>query len=175
MSRRSERKARAEEKRKKLKRDGIFVMLFAVLFLALGIVGIVRSRSAYRGYAESEDIRNVEANVTYAAVHSRKGEYGRKEEYWTADLQYEIDGVTYTGKKEFSSAVQKGDVRTVEVYLSPKGDYRIPAYTSGGAYGVMNIVYIGSAVVGLLLGIMTAVVCFLSDSPQKKNGKQNKP
>ena len=166
MSKRAERKAKAEEKRKKLKRDGMIVMLFAVLFLALGIVGIVRSRSAYRGYAESEDIRSVDANVTYAAIHSRKGEYGKKVDYWTADLQYEIDGVTYTGKKEFSSAVQKGDVRTVEVYLSPKGDYRIPEYTSGSAYGIMNIVYIGSAVLGLLLGVITAVVCFVPD--QKK-------
>ena len=85
------------------------------------------------------------------------------------------DLLNFNAEKEFSSAVQKGDVRTVEVYLSPKGDYRIPAYTSGGAYGVMNIVYIGSVVAGLLLGIMTAVVCFLPDSPQKKNGKQNKP
>ncbi len=175
MSKRSERKARAEEKRRQQRKNGILVMLFAALFLVLGITGIIRSRIAYRGYAESEDIRNVEADITYAEIHSRKNQYGRKENYWKADLQYEIDGTVYTGRTEFSAEVKKGDVRTVEVYRTPKGDYRIPVYRSGGAYGLMNIVYVGSAAFGLLLGIMTAVVCFLPDSQQKKGGKQNKP
>jgi hypothetical protein len=163
MSKKSERQ---KEKRKKDIRDACIVGVFALFFLILGIIGFVSSRSKYDEYSKSDDVRKVEATITYAEIHSRKDDYGTKKDYWKADIEFTVDGEEFKDKCEFSSEVKKGDTRKVEVYRAKDGTYKVPEITSDTGMKLESILYIGAAVFGLILGIICVVVA-LPDKSKK--------
>ena len=75
----------------------------ALIFLVLGIIGLVNHRSRYNDYKDSDDVRKVDAVITYVEVKSRKGDYDKKVYYWKADVDYEVNGEEYSGTTEFST------------------------------------------------------------------------
>ena len=40
-------------------------------------------------------------------------------------LSYEVDGIKYTGKRTYYREVSIGDEKNVEVYLTPRGKYKM--------------------------------------------------
>ena len=124
------------------------------------------SRSKYDEYSKSDDVRKVEATITYAEIHSRKDDYGTKKDYWKADIEFTVDGEKFKDKCEFSSEVKKGDTRKVEVYRAKDGTYKVPEITSDTGMKLESILYIGAAVFGLILGIISVVVA-LPDKSKK--------
>jgi len=168
MSKKSERK---KEQRKKTIRDACFVGAIALVFLVLGIVGFISNRRSFNEYGDSSDKRYVDAEITYAEIHSRKGDYGYKENYWKADVKYEVDGTEYTGKTEFSKEVKQGDTRSIEVYRARNGKYKIPEVTSDTAYKLWSILYIAAAALGLILLIISVIVALPDNDQKKKKAK----
>ncbi|MBO4478636.1 MAG: DUF3592 domain-containing protein [Lachnospiraceae bacterium] len=164
MSKRSERKKRAEERkkeaRKKMIQGAVITMVFAAVMLVLGIVGYVSNRDRYEDYSTSSDVRMVDAQVTDVETKSRKDEYGTKRYYYKAQVTYEIDGTEYKGVNEFDDEVKKGDAVRVKVYLAKDGTYKIPAVTNETASKLNNILYICVAAFGavlLLIGLFVLI------------------
>lgn len=163
MSKKSERQ---KEKRKQTIRDACIVGVIALIFLVLGIIGLVNHKSSYNDYKDSDDVRKVDAVITYVEVKSRKGDYDKKVYYWKADVEYEVNGEEFSGTTEFSTEVKKGDTRSIEVFRSKDGSYKIPEITNDTAYKIWSILYIGSIVLGVILGIICVVVA-LPDGKKK--------
>ena len=162
MSKRSERKQRAEERKKearrKLVRGAIIVIVFALSMLVLGVVGFISNRDKYAEYEASEDVRKVDAVVTSVETKSRKDEYGTKYYYYKAKVTYTVDGTEYNGVDEFDKQVKVGETVRVEVYKAKNGTFKIPEITNKTANQLYNILYIAVAVFGFVLVVISIVV-----------------
>lgn len=69
-------------------------------------------------YKKSADVRTVTARVIDYDIKSSDDEYVTK-------LSYEVDGIKYTGKRTYYREVSIGDEKNVEVYLTPRGKYKM--------------------------------------------------
>ena len=168
MSKRSERKKRAEERkkeaRKKLIQGAVITMVFAAAMLVLGIIGFISNRKRYEDYSSSPDVRMIDAQVTDVETKSRKDEYGKKKYYYEAKVTYVVDGTEYKGVDEFDEAVKKGDAVRVKVYRTKDGAYKIAAVTNETASKLYNILYICVAAFGAVLLVIGIIVLI----PQKE-------
>ncbi|MBO7515664.1 MAG: DUF3592 domain-containing protein [Lachnospiraceae bacterium] len=168
MSKRSERKKRAQERKKEARKKAIqgavITMVFAAAMLVLGIIGFISNRKRYEDYASSPDVRMVDAQVTDVETKSRKDEYGKKNYYYKAKVTYVVDGTEYKGVDEFDDAVKKGDAVRVKVYQAKDGGYKIAAVTNETASKLYNILYICVAAFGAVLLVIGIIVLI----PQKE-------
>ncbi len=168
MSKRSERKKRAQERkkeaRKKLIQGAVITMVFAAAMLVLGIIGFISNRKRYEDYSSSPDVRMIDAQVTDVETKSRKDEYGKKNYYYKAKVTYVVDGTEYKGVDEFDDAVKKGDAVRVKVYRAKDGAYKIAAVTNETASKLYNILYICVAAFGAVLLVIGIIVLI----PQKE-------
>ena len=172
MSKREERRKRQEQKRKETIRLAIIAGVVAVLLIIGGIIGYLWIHSKYSDYADSKDVRKVEAEVLQVEVHSRKNEYDTQVFYWKADVIYSVNGDYYEDVKEFDSEVKKGDKKTIEVYQDKNGDYRVPSVVSGHWTTIVGWIFLAVSGFGVLVGI-AAVVIALPEKDNKKKGKGN--
>ena len=174
MSKRSEKKKRAEERRKEERKKtligGAITMTFAAIMLALGLIGFFMNRAKFNDYTNSTDVRKVEGMVTGVEVKSRDDEYGRKYYYYVTKVFYTVDNVDYEDKTELDIQHKIGDSVEVTVYKTSVGEYRIPEVTNETAYKMYNMLYIGVAIFGFVL-IVISIIVFL---PDKENGGKKK-
>lgn len=152
-------------------KDALIIYAIAVVFLALGIYGIVSGNASFREYQNSTDVRTVESTAVYVQSESETIEhdtYTEERVTWYATLEYEIDGVTYSDKEKFETEVNIGDTKTIEVYRTSKGDYKIPEVTNVIQLTLMKILYWGSIILGLLLAVIQTVLLFEREKNVKK-------
>ncbi|MCR5213616.1 MAG: hypothetical protein K6E10_04310 [Eubacterium sp.] len=172
MSKRSERKKRAEERRKEKRKQliisGIITGIFAIIMLVLGIIGFVNNRNTYMDYTKSEDVRTVDASVMDVEVHSRKDEYGKKYFYYRSKVSYSVDNQNYEGEVELDEQPKTGDIVSVKVYKTKKGEYCIPEVTNDTTYMLYNVLYLGVAIFGIILLVIVVIVLL----PDRKNSKK---
>lgn len=168
MSKRSERKKRAQERKKEARKKAIqgavITMVFAAAMLVLGIIGFISNRKRFEDYSTSPDVRTIDAQVTDVETKSRKDEYGKKNYYYKAKVTYVVDGTEYKGVDEFDDAVKKGDAVRVKVYRAKDGAYKIAAVTNETASKLYNILYICVAAFGAVLLVIGIIVLI----PQKE-------
>ena len=150
----------------------IITGVVAILLIIGGIIGYFWIHSKYSSYADSKDIRKVEAEVMNVEVHSRKNEYDTKVFYWKADVIYSVNGDYYEDEKEFDSEVKKGDKKTIEVYQDKNGDYRVPSVVSEHWTTIVGWICLGVSGFGVLVGI-AAVVIALPDKNNKSGKAKN--
>ncbi|MBR5349007.1 MAG: DUF3592 domain-containing protein [Lachnospiraceae bacterium] len=176
MSKRSERKKRAEERkkeaRKKLIQGAVITMVFATAMLVLGIIGFVSNRNRYEDYSSSSDVRMVDAQVTDVETKSRKDEYGKTYYFYKAKVTYTIDGTEYKGVNEFDDAVKKGDAVRVKVYKSKDGTYKIPEVTNETANKLYNILYLCVAGFGAVLLVIGIIVLIPKQEKKEQKGQK---
>lgn len=142
----------------------IVAFLISLVFLFLGIFGIVKSSNAAKEYNSSADIKEVPAVVTYVEYKNERNEEEKIiSEYWMATFTYTVDGKEYKGKQKFNQMVSKGDTFNIEVYKNSKGDYKI--YKKTGVLGY--VLYYVSLIVGAVLFVASVVSLI-----PKKNGKK---
>lgn len=168
----SKKEERRKQKRKESIRMSIIAGVVALLLIIGGIIGYFWIKSKYNDYADSKDVRNVDAEVLSVEVHSRKNEYDTKVYYWKTKVAYTVNGTEYEDEKEFSSEVKKGDIKKIEVYQDSKGEYRVPSVVSETGTKLTAWIFLGVAGFGVLVGV-AAVVIALPDN-DKKSGKGNK-
>lgn len=101
----------------------IAALLLAIALFAGGIYGVVSSRTAKRDYNNSDDIRKVTAIVKDYQDMSDDDDYSDRK--YRAKLSFVVDGKTYTGTETYYRKISKGDMVTVEVYRTPKGEYKM--------------------------------------------------
>lgn len=97
------------------------LFLFAVVGLFLWSVNRIVSSIEYK---KSADVRTVTARVIDYDIKNSDDEYDDYDEYVTK-LSYEVDGIKYTGKRTYYREVSIGDEKNVEVYLTPRGKYKM--------------------------------------------------
>ena len=165
MSKRSERGQRKKDNIKKEIRDYFFVVGVGLIFLILGIVGITSNHKQYNEYSSSSDILKVSAKVNYVSIHHRNDSYGRREDYWNADLTYSVNGQEYKGKKEYMTPTKVGDVKEIEVYIAKDGKYKIPEIRKGDTLIVADFMPIISMAFGAFLAIISL---FMANGARKE-------
>ena len=157
MSKKNDKRKRNLEREKKHAKEAFWLIVPAVIFLILGVVGLIQNGNYLKEYEESEDIRTVEAVIT----DSKLKDDTAGERTWYAHLEYEIDGKTYNdGIYLFTWEADVGDKVKVEVYKRPNGKYVIPDVHDSGSLAIENIwMYISLVVgAGLMLGGMILLV-----------------
>lgn len=97
------------------------LFLFAVVGLFLWSVNRIVSSIEYK---KSTDVQTVTARVIDYDIKSSDDEYDDYDEYVTK-LSYEVDGIKYTGKRTYYREVSIGEEKNVEVYLTPRGKYKM--------------------------------------------------
>ena len=170
MSKKSEKKKRAEERKKEARKktliSGAVTITFAVIMLALGVIGIITNRSKYYDYVNSTDVRDVEGVVKSVEVKSRKDDYGKKYFYYVTKVSYSVDNVEYEDKKEFDTQYKPGETVNVTVYKSNNGKFKIPEILNETAYTLYNVLYLGVAIFGIVL-IIISIFVLLPDKKDK--------
>lgn len=160
MSKRSERKQRKQEKLKKDVRMGWIVAGIGIIFLVLGIVGVILEVSEYREYTTAKESIKVPCEITSVSVRTAENEYGTKETVYDTKLAYDVDGEKYSGEKRFYEKVSKGDTREVAVYQKSNGKYAVVRTTNEVALFYELVIPGIGLLAGLLLtaaGIVVAV------------------
>ena len=168
-------KAKQEEKPMGWK-DVLPVIGVGLVLILISVIGIRTHNSLWNEYNHSNDVRIVEAEVTYVSYHTVKedklGDPNYKRPEWRAKLQYTIGGKSFTGKVTYYSEVQTGDKVKVKVYRNKKGDYRLrPNIFSQTQVTIMNVVCYGILVVGGLL-VVAAFGTLRSGKAKEKRKKQ---
>ena len=151
MSRRSERKMRRKEKLKSDIRTSLIVSLVGLVFFVLGLAGVLLNQRQLKEYQNTEKLVSVPAEITYAEIKSDKDEDGRQIDVYDAKLAFSVDGKDYTGKKRFDEPVQKGDIRSIEVYRTSSGDYRIPEIRNETDLLAKNVIMMFGIAAGAVL------------------------
>lgn len=149
---------------KKKLQDLLIIYGVAAVFLILGIYGIISSNQSFKEYQNSPDVRMVEGVVT--GINSKidiveVGGKDVKKTTWYADLEFEVDGVTYSGSEtyyRYDDEIRLGDIMEIEVYQTGKGDYKIPEITNGAYYVITKIFCYASLAVGILIVLAQTVV-----------------
>ena len=155
-------------------RTTLLVFAIGVIFLALGIVGLVLNNKAFSSYQAAEaaqGIREVDGAITYAEKKTRSTD-GKATTVYDVKYGYSVDGVDYTGKRRVASSVQVGDPVSVEVYRA--GDtYREPTIRTEGELKAANLYPIVALVLGAALAGMGVVVGLGDLNELKKLKKPN--
>lgn len=166
-------------KKKKDRRDEILVLCLGLVFIALGVASIVIGNRALTAYQRSEDVRKVEARVTYVERKSRplteeqkrekkKGNYVEPEPYFLAKVDYEVDGKQYKGEVTLDNATPVGSLVRVEVYRTDRGTYKIPRVRDG--WGLSY--YLICGVIAIVVGTALSGMCVILLLPDSGSGKK---
>ncbi len=160
------------------------VAIFAAVLIVIGIIMLILNNRAYDEFKNSDDVRDVEAEVV--AVHKediQKKVYDDREqktfhyEYartvYHTDLKFFVNDVEYKEKKDYSNVHSEGDKVTIQVFKNKKGIYKIPKiadddkknYKDAEAYLVFGCSFVCFLVVWLLLWLAGP------DKSQKKSSK----
>lgn len=113
-------------------------VLLGLAVIITGIVGVVTSRNENQAYKNATDIRQVEATVLQFERKERKNDSDVVTDIlYNAKVSYEVGGKTYKGRQEYMvdagdykrkykyDHIRIGDTVPVEVYQTPKGEYKI--------------------------------------------------
>ncbi len=170
--------------------DEKWVVGFGAFLLALGllsiIIGIVRTNEI----ANSEIIKDVEAEVTYSEIQSKelsssqKREKKRAEErgeiyyvapdyYYKAKVKFEAEGKTYKGNYYSENSLTKGQKVKVNVFKNAKGKYKVidPIKHDVGSYIIYGAI---GGLVGLGLILLCVINKAMDNSEVRKNQKKKK-
>ena len=159
MSRKNERRKRNLEKEKANAKATILPIAAALVFLVLGIVGLIRNSGYLKEYEQSEDIRRVAATVT----DTKCTDDTVGERTWFTHLQYEVDGERFGGTETlYRHTVRVGESVDIEVYRRPNGKYAIPAVRDASDLAVKNIPSFVSLAAGGVLLAASAVYLALT-------------
>ena len=153
--------------RRQLRRYAFITLICGLLITACSIWGITANIHSFIGDHGPEGLRETEAVV----LHVSKPHRSRHQHYRSAKLQYEIGGVTYTGKAEFETSVKEGDTVTVDTYRTSGGRYRIPISESPARFGRRNILLGLELCFGMNLSISGANYAL---QPNAKKRRKNK-
>ena len=163
------------KKTQKSKKDLIYYIAALILGLVLLIGGFyeaVTSRIAAHECKNSSDIRDVTAVVSDYEIRSDDDDdsYESRTKY-DAKLYFKVDGKIYEGKKTFYNEISKGDLVTVTVYKTKKGDYKIEPEGNP----VKFLLYCIAIVIGLVL-TAAMINSLTSDNSEekKKDNTENK-
>ena len=140
-------------------RTTILVFAIGVIFLTLGITGLVLNHNAFSSYQTSLDdgtVLEVDGTVTYIDKKTRTVD-GKATTVYDVKYGYSVDGVDYTGKRRVASSVQVGDPVSVEVYRAGN-TYREPTIRTEGELKAANLYPIVALVLGVALAGMGVVV-----------------
>lgn len=160
MSRRAERRQKRWEKLKAELRTALLTALLGLLFLGLGTAGLIGSAASFRAYRESDSIVHTEAEVTRVQIRTKKDLDGTPFDVYDVELRFTVDGTEYRGKTRLYAPAKTGDVREIEVFRTPKGEYRIPEIRSGEELAGKNLLPLMSVGVGAILTLAGCVVAF---------------
>ena len=155
-------------------RTTILLIAIGVIFLTLGITGLVLNNNAFSSYRLSLDdgtVLEVDGTITYAEKKTRSAD-GKATTVYDVKYGYTVDGVDYTGKRRVASEVQVGDPVSVEVYRAGN-TYREPTIRTEGELKAANLYPIVALVLGVALAGMGSVVCIGDLNELKKLKKPN--
>ena len=155
-------------------RTTILVFAIGVVFLALGITGLVLNHKAFSSYQASLDdgtVLEVDGTITYAEKKTRSAD-GKATTVYDVKYSYSVDGVDYTGKRRVASEVQVGDPVNIEVYRAGN-TYREPTIRTEGELKAANLYPIVALVLGAALAGMRIVVGW-GDLKELKKLSENK-
>lgn len=158
MSKRADRKNRQREKIRAGVRNAAFAAAVGIVFLVLGIVGLILNGAEYRAWRDAEEKTSAEAEIVAVNPKTLKDSEGNVESVWDVKLRYTAGGTEYTGKTRLHHAVKQGDTETVDVYRTPRGDYRMPEITSERGLLAENLIPLISVAVGAFLTLAGAVL-----------------
>ncbi len=161
------------------------VAIFAGVLIVIGIIMLMLNNRTYEEFKNSDDIRDVEAEVV--SVHKEdihKKVYDNEKEKTTfhyeyvrtvyhTDLKFFVNDVEYKVKKDYSNCYSEGDKVTIQVFKNKKGIYKIPkiadddkkSHKDAEAYLVFGCSFVCFLVVWLLLWLAGP------DKSQKKSKK----
>ena len=162
------------------------VAIFAGVLIVIGIIMLMLNNRTYDEFKNSDDVRDVEAEVI--AVHKediQKKVYDDEEEKTTfhyeyvrtvyhTDLKFFVNDIEYKVKKDYSNFYSEGDKVNIQVFKNKKGVYKIPqiadedkkSHKDAEAYLVFGCSFICFLVVWLLLWLAGPT------KPQKKKSKK---
>ena len=162
------------------------VAIFAGVLIVIGIVMLILNNKTYDEFKNSDDIRDVEAEVV--AVHKEdinkkvyddeddktKFHYEYVRTVYHTDLKFVVNDVEYKVKKDYSNCYSEADKVTIRVFKNKKGIYKIPKIADDDkkinkdieAYLVLGCAFVCFLVVWLLLWLAGP------DKPQKKSKKR---
>ncbi len=154
--------------RRQLRRYAFITLICGLLIMACGIFGGVFTIRGCLGNRTPRIQHQTEAIVLHAAKLPRRSGH---QHYWGAKLQYEIGGVTYTGKAEFETPLKEGDTVTVWTYRTSGGEYRIPLSESPARFQRRLILFAAMTGWGVWLGSCGANYAL---QPKPKKRRKNK-
>ena len=152
----------------------ILVIAIGVIFLTLGITGLVLNHNAFSSYRLSLDdgtVLDVDGTVTYIDKKTRTVD-GKATTVYDVKYTYIVDGNDYTGKRRVASSVQVGDPVNIEVYRAGN-TYREPTIRTEGELKAANLYPIVALVLGAALAGMGIVVGLGDLKELKKLKKSN--
>lgn len=155
-------------------RTTILVIIVGLIFLALGITGLVLNHKAFSSYQVTLDdgtVLEVDGTVTYIDKKTRTVD-GKATTVYDVKYTYIVDGKDYTGKRRVASEVQVGDPVSVEVYRAGN-TYREPTIRTEGELKAANLYPIVALVLGAALAGMGIVVGLGELKELKKLKKSN--
>ena len=155
-------------------RTTLLVFAIGVIFLALGIVGLVLNQNAFSSYQSSLEagtVLEVDGIITYAEKKTRSDD-GKAMTVYDVKYRYEVDGKEYAGKRRVASEVQIGDPVSVEVYRAGN-TYREPTIRTEGELRAANLYPIVALVLGAALAGM-GIVVGVGDLKELKTLSKNK-
>ena len=149
-------------------KDALYIAAGLLLGLALlvsGIYGIVSSRIEKRNYQNSDDVRRVTAVVVdYEDVTDDDSDYYE----FRVKLRFVIDGRLYYAKDTVYHRAYTGDEETIEVYRTPKGDYRLPPDSNP----IHFLLYCIAIPVGAVVMLAMAANLFIGGPPPQGDRKR---
>lgn len=88
------------------------------VFLALGIISIIIGAAIAAGWSEfKKDAVSVSAEITYIDTYTKRS-YKKTKTYHDVYVEYEYDGVIYSGKLDYySSGMREGD--DLDIFIDP--------------------------------------------------------
>lgn len=150
----------------------IVALILGLILLVGGVYEIVASRIASHEYKKSTDIREVTAVVADYKIHTDDDDdsYTDRTEY-EAKLYFKVEGKIYEGKETYYHEISTGDMVTVTVYKTKKGDYKIEPEGNP----VKFLLYCIAIVIGLVL-TAAMINSLTSDNSEekKKDNTENK-
>ena len=137
-------------------------LLLGLALLGSGIYGIVSGRIEKRNYRNSDDIRRVTAVVVdYEDVTDDDSDYYE----FRVKLRFVVDGKSYYAKDTVFHRAYTGDEETIEVYRTPKGDYKLPP--DGNPFHFL--LYCIAIPIGAVVTLAMAANIFIDDpKPQEE-------
>ena len=147
------------------------VAIFAVVLIVIGIIMLMLNNRTYDEFKNSDDVRDVEAEVV--AVHKEdiqkkvyddeddktKFHYEYSRTVYHTELKFVVNDVEYKVKKDYNDYHSEGDKVNIQVFKNKKGVYKIPQISNDDkklhkdteAYLVFGCSFVCFLVVWLLL------------------------